>query len=226
MVDQLLSRLNLAPGAQRALLYVGAPWILAIGATVTRPMLLTAILSALLTVPLALVIYFFRDPERIPPSGTGYILAPADGEVKEVEIVDEPLFLKGRGLRVSVFMSITDVHVNRSPMDGQVVSVEHVPGQFLQAFRPESAEVNEHNLIGLQTEYGKVLVKQISGILARRIDCWVKPGQQIDAGSRIGLIKLGSRVDVFLPSEVVPSVAVGDRTIAGETIIARIGRVE
>jgi phosphatidylserine decarboxylase len=202
---------------------IGAPWFIALITAIAWPSYLAAAIAGLLTIPLTLVIYFFRDPERTPPDQEGVFLASADGEVKVVEKVDEPRFLKGQSLRISVFMSVTDVHVNRSPATGRVVSTEHVPGQFLQAFRPESADVNEHNLVGLQTTHGKVLIKQISGILARRIVCWVEPGQQIEAGDRIGLIKLGSRVDLFLPQNAVPIVKVGDRTTAGETIVARIG---
>ncbi|MBE9508835.1 MAG: phosphatidylserine decarboxylase family protein, partial [Chloroflexi bacterium] len=130
-------------------------------------------------------------------------------------------FLEAEGLKISIFMSILDVHVNRAPVEGRVALVEHVPGRFLQAFRPEASEVNEHNLIGLETRYGRVLVNQVAGILARRIVCWVRPGQGMRAGERLGVIKFGSRVDLYLPLGVEPVVQVGDRARAGTTVVAR-----
>jgi phosphatidylserine decarboxylase len=166
------------------------------------------------------MLYFYRDPTRTSPAGEGLVLAPADGQVMEVRQVDEPRFLQEEAHKISIFMSLFDVHVNRAPVKGEVALVRHVPGQFLQAFRPESSEVNEHNLVGLNTPYGKVLVKQISGIMARRIVCWVRPGQEVKPGERLGLIKLGSRVDLFLPLDAEPAVQVGDKVVAGKTVIA------
>ena len=102
-----------------------------------------------------------------------------------------------------------------------MILVEHVAGKFLQAFRPEASEVNEHNLIGLEGRYGRVLVKQVAGIMARRIACWVHPGQRLQAGERLGVIKFGSRVDLYLPPGAEPAIRVGDRTRAGMTVVAR-----
>jgi phosphatidylserine decarboxylase len=118
-------------------------------------------------------------------------------------------------------LSIFDVHVNRAPVEADVTWVEHIPGQFLQAFRPEASEINEHNLIGMESSYGRILVKQIAGILARRVVCLVHPGQVLRAGERLGIIKFGSRVDLFLPLGAEPVVRVGDRTRAGVTVVAR-----
>jgi len=199
----------------------GIPLILALVASLIWPGLHTFLPAGLLTTLFALLLYFFRDPERTSPAGEGVFLAPADGRVVEVKQVHEPRFLQGEGLKISIFMSLLDVHVNRVPVEGQVVLVEHVPGQFLQAFRPEASEVNEHNLVGLESRHGRVLVKQVAGIMARRVVCWVRPGQKVQAGDRLGVVKFGSRVDLYLPPGAASAVRVGDRARAGVTVIAR-----
>ena len=211
----------LARGTERELLIAGLPLALALAVTVWWPGLPAFLLALVLMALLVLLVYFFRDPERTAPDGDGLFLAPADGRVDSVERVHEPRHLQGEALRISMFMSLLDVHVNRAPIDGEVVSVEHVPGQFLQAFRPEAAERNEHNLIGMQTRFGQVLVKQIAGIMARRVICWVGPGDKLEAGERLGVVKFGSRVDVYLPTGAEPVVREGDRTTAGVSVIAR-----
>lgn len=213
--------LRLARGAKKELIIVGIPLILAVIASIIRPAPSTFILAGFLCALFALLLHFFRDPERTPPTGEGLILAPADGQVIVVEQAHEPRFLRGEGLKISIFMSLLDVHVNRAPTEGQVVLVEHVPGQFLPAFRPEASEANEHNLVGLQSPHGKILVRQVAGIMARRIVCWVHPGQKLQAGDRLGLIKFGSRVDLYLSPGAEPGVRVGDRARAGITKIAQ-----
>jgi phosphatidylserine decarboxylase len=190
---------RLAQGVTKELTTVGILLALAVVASIIWPGPLIFLLAGLLVILSAFLLYFFRDPHRTPPPGEGLILAPADGEVVEVRHVHESRFLQGEALRISIFMSLFNVHVNRAPVEADVTWVEHVPGQFLQAFRPEASDVNEHNLIGMETHHGRVLVRQIAGILARRIVCWVHPGQSLPAGGRLGLIKLGSRVDLYLP---------------------------
>jgi phosphatidylserine decarboxylase len=171
-----------------------------------------------------LVSFFSRDPRREPASTPGVYLSPADGKVMALEAVHEPHFLGGPALRVAVFMSFLDVHVNRSPSEGTVRLIRHTPGEFLQAFRPEAAERNENNLIGLEHGPLRILVKQVAGILARRIVCSVQAGEHLQAGQRLGMIKLGSRVEVFLPAGSRPLVQVGDRVRAGLTPLAeRVG---
>ena len=211
----------LARGAHKELSVVGISLILALVASLIWPGPATFLPAGLLTASFALLLYFFRDPERSSPAGEGVFLAPADGRVVEVKQVREPRFLQGEGLKIGIFMSLLDVHVNRVPVEGQVALVEHVPGQFLQAFRPEASEFNEHNFVGLETRYGSVLVKQIAGIMARRVVCWVRPGQKVQAGDRLGVVKFGSRVDVFLPPGAASVVRVGDRARGGVTVIAR-----
>ena len=170
---------RLAPGAGKELALVGIPFALSVLTAVLWPGVLTIGLALLLATLLALLLYFFRDPRRTPPGDEELVLAPADGRVMEVTRVEEPRFLNGEALKIGTFMSLFDVHVNRTPVRGEIALVQHVPGQFLQAFRPEASEANEHNLIGLNTPYGRVLVKQVAGILARRIVCWVRQGQGV-----------------------------------------------
>jgi len=165
---------------------------------------------------------FFRDPGRHSPADPLLVISAADGQVVEIVRLNEPVYLEGPALKIGVFMQVSDVHVNRAPTAGTVEFKQHVPGQFLQAFRPEAAMSNEHHFTGLGTAHGRVLVKQISGIMARRIVCTVAEGQQVAKGERLGMIKFGSRVDVFMPPQFEPQVEIGDRVRAGETPIARI----
>jgi len=212
---------RLARGAEKELAIAGTPLVLAVIAAIVWPRLYTVLLAGLFIALFAVLLHFFRDPERVPPTGEGVFLAPADGQVVEIRQVHEPGFLGGEALKVGIFMSLSNVHVNRAPVGGRVVLVQHVPGQFLQAFRPEASEVNEHNLVGLETGYGRVLVKQIAGILARRVVCWVRPGQRLEAGERLGVIKFGSRVEMYLPLGAQPLVRVGEQVHAGITVVAR-----
>jgi phosphatidylserine decarboxylase len=180
------------------------------------------LLLLVLTLPLwGLVLYFFRDPERSRPPGEELILSPADGRVVAIERVDEPLFVQGPAVRISIFMSIWDVHVNRSPISGELRLFRHVPGQFLQAFLPEASEVNEHNLLGIQNGDRRVLVKQIAGILARRCVSYATVGDQLERGQRFGLIRFSSRVDTFLPPDAEIHVQVGDSVRSGQSILAQ-----
>ena len=214
--------IRLARGAGKDLVVAGIPVLLSVAVAAAWPHPLTVALAGALTALLAFLAFFLRDPRRTPPTGTGLCLAPADGRVLEICRLHEPAFVQGEVLRISIFMSLLDVHVNRAPLAGRVVRVEHVPGQFHQAFRPEASALNEHNLIGLSTDHGRVLVKQVAGILARRIVCWVHPGQELRAGDRLGMIKLGSRVELYLPAAAEPVIRVGDRTRAGVTVIAKL----
>jgi phosphatidylserine decarboxylase len=186
-----------------------------------RPGLLTGALLVVATALWLLILYFFRDPKRQPPAEKQVVLSPGDGEV--VAIVDgrEERYLKETVRRISIFLSVTDVHVQRFPISGRVALVEHRPGQFLQAFRPEASEVNESISMIIESDHGRLLVKQIAGILARRCVNYAQVGDQLTAGQRFGLIRFSSRVDLFLPLEAQIVVAVGDRVVGGLTPIAR-----
>ncbi len=178
-------------------------------------------LLLLLMLPLwGLVLYFFRDPDRAIPPCDDLILSPADGRIVAIQHVHEPLFIRGPALRLSTFMSLWDVHVNRSPVSGEVRLLRHVPGKFLQAFRPEASDVNEHQLLGLQSGERRVLVKQIAGILARRCVSRAIIGDHLERGQRFGLIRFSSRVDLFLPPEVQLLIRVGDPVQGGRSVVA------
>ena len=178
---------------------------------------------AVLTVILAFVFvfhfFFFRDPDRMPPEGDHLLVAPADGKVIKIDTVKENLYVNDEVYLVSIFMSVFNVHVNRIPLDGTVEMIEHRKGRFLAAWAEEAIEHNEQTIIGLKTAYGKILFRQIAGLIARRIICRLKEGQQVLRGSRFGLIKYGSRVDLYLPKSITLRVQVGDKVTAGQSVI-------
>ncbi len=168
--------------------------------------------------------WFFRDPPRTPPpNADGLLLAPADGKVVLKQEVHEPLFLKGPAKQVSIFLSPLNVHVNRSPADGTVAFDQYVPGDYLVAWHPKASEKNERSQLGLVHPSGrKILFKQIAGAVARRIVYHVGVGDELKAGERFGIVKFGSRMDVLVPMDVTLSVEVGQRVVAGETVIGTI----
>ena len=169
---------------------------------------------------------FFRDPDRIVPekakSDDSYIIAPADGKVVAIVEEVEKDYLQNLSVRISIFLSPLDVHVNRSPVSGIVEYYKYFPGDYLVAYHPKSSELNEHSKIGVITSHGKVAFKQIVGILARRLVCEIKVGDTLNIGQRFGMMKFGSRMDIFLPVGTELSVKVGETVVAGETIIAKM----
>jgi phosphatidylserine decarboxylase len=160
------------------------------------------------------VAFFFRDPERVVPQAPEIIVSPADGRVMETRAGDADT------CRVSIFLSILNVHVNRAPYGGTVSKVVYTPGQFLAAYRQEASLVNEANSVAIQSHHREFIVKQIAGVIARRIVCRVQPGEVLEKGQRYGLIRFGSRVDVILPQDAEVMVQVGDIVKGGETILA------
>lgn len=173
-------------------------------------------------VPMLLALFFlwfFRDPARRIPPGPGELVSPADGKVTEADWIETP---QGSRLRLSIFLSVFDVHVNRSPIEGRVTLVTYKKGKFLNAMRADSNVLNEQNVIVIEDGEYAVQVKQIAGLLARRIVCFVKQGDTLKKGQRIGLIKFGSRVDVLLPPHANLRVKTGDRVKGGSTVIAMV----
>lgn len=166
-------------------------------------------------------IAFFRDPVREGERGPNVVIAPADGKVVSIVDVDEPTFLGGRATRIAIFMNVFDVHVNRYPMDGTVSYRHYNAGRFGHAAEDKASELNEQSSVGLTTAKGKVLVRQIAGLVARRIITDHAPSTVVKQGERMGLIRFGSRVDVFLPPGTTVAVRVGERTQAGKSVIAR-----
>jgi phosphatidylserine decarboxylase len=168
------------------------------------------------------VAYFFRDPERVGPRGERLVIAPADGRVVMVTTVDEPSFLQGRATRISIFMNIFDVHVNRYPVSGAVTFVKHTPGRFLDAQAERASVENEQNSVGVVDAGQRVMVRQIAGLIARRIVTYAQLGDRARQGERMGLIRFGSRVDVFFPEGASIRVKPGDRAVAGVSVLAEL----
>lgn len=179
------------------------------------------ILAALLAVLPAAIAAFFRDPERVAPGDAALVLAPADGTVQFAGEAQPGGAPDGRWRQVTIFLSLFDVHINRTPVAGRVRSVERVPGTFLPAYRAEAGG-NAHSEIWLDAGGTTIVVRQVVGVLARRIVCRVKPGEVLAPGARIGLMKFGSRMDVFVPVTAALAVKKGDKVRAGETVIARL----
>ncbi len=174
--------------------------------------------------------YFFRDPERVTPIRKGLVISPADGRVSSIATVIPPPELdlpREPYVRISVFMNVFDVHVNRAPLDARITRLTYVPGAFLNAELDKASEDNERQALTLELDGGtRVGVVQIAGLVARRIVKFVDENQRLQAGQRFGLIRFGSRVDVFLPQGVKPMICLGQRAIAGETVLADLESTE
>jgi phosphatidylserine decarboxylase len=180
-------------------------------------------LAGFFTLLTLFVVYFFRDPERSIPPGEKAILSPADGRVIQVQPCLEERFLKGRAIKVSVFMSLFNVHVNRNPLTGQIVDSSYSPGKFIRADLHQASTANEQNALLVETADGaRLLVVQIAGLIARRIVCWVKKGDRIVRGQRFGLIQFGSRLDIYLPENTNLRVHIGQKALAGQTVLGTL----
>jgi len=165
---------------------------------------------------------FFRDPDRVIPAEKGLVVSPADGKVVAAGVVKNSPFLNGECLKISIFMSVFNVHVNRVPYNGRVKEIDYYPGKFFSANLDKASQQNEHNAVSIEMENGKPLcVVQIAGLIARRIICHAKPGDQVLRGQRFGLICFGSRLDVYLPSDLKLKLAVGDTVKAGTSILGQ-----
>ena len=209
------------------------PWPHPIIAREGWPFLLVSLLAALAAtywlgwswaVPVWLialfVLQFFRDPARSAPVGERLVIAPADGRIVAVEKTEDP-WLKREALKISVFMNVFNVHSNRSPVDGEVLGQWYNPGKFINADLDKASTENERNALHLRADNGAdVTCVQVAGLIARRILCYVEPGARLTRGQRYGFIRFGSRVDVYLPTTARPRVALGDKTRAGETVLA------
>lgn len=185
--------------------FLGKPWI--------------AIFPLIFTLFMAI---FFRDPERNISEREGIFVSPADGKVILIKDVYEKDYLKDESKEISIFMSLLNVHVNRSPCDGKVSLIKHSPGKFLIAHKDASSIENENIVMVIEGKDGKIVVRQVAGFLARRIVCRAKVGDELRRGERYGMIKFGSRLDVYLPKDVKIKVKVGDKVKAGETILGQM----
>jgi phosphatidylserine decarboxylase len=175
----------------------------------------------------ALIVWFFRDPQRAVPTQPGLVVAPADGKIVSIERIDHDPFLEGPAVQIGIFLSVFNVHLNRSPVASRVIGLTYSPGKFLNALRPRSAQENEQLALRLQetqAPYRRYIVRQIAGAIARRIVCWVRPGDVLARGARFGMIKLGSRTELILPTEdgqLEIRVRIGQHVKAGFSEIAR-----
>jgi phosphatidylserine decarboxylase len=163
---------------------------------------------------------FFRDPNRVTPPGETLVIAPADGKVIRITKVQEGEFFRSEAVMISIFMSPLNVHVNRNPVSGVVKHLRYVKGEYFAAYEDKASEKNEQMIIGMEGAHGKLLFKQIAGFVARRIVCTLSVGDTVRAGERFGMIKFGSRVDVFVPANAAVRVQVGNMSVAGETVLA------
>lgn len=170
------------------------------------------------------VLWFFRDPERRVPIDPSLVVAPADGRVKVAGPSEAGVGPAGEWQQISIFLSPLDVHINRVPIAGRVTHVEYRPGRFLAAYRPEAARDNERSEVWIERDGVRVVVRQVVGVLARRVVCRLVEGQEVGPGQRMGLMKFGSRMDVFVPASATIAVSVGDRVRAAETVVARLSR--
>lgn len=205
-------------GTKELLLYGGGAFLLAA--------LFAWLFHWAFAVPLAIlgfiVVYFFRDPKRVPPADPTAVVSPADGKVTHVDVVENVDFLGADAQRVGIFLSVFDVHLNRAPIDGEVVWTNYQPGRYLNVLNPESLKVNESNWIGIRGDGGvSILVRQVSGAIARRIVCPLGPRARVKRGQDIGMIKLGSRTEFYIEraANFEPAVKVGDKVRAGKTVI-------
>jgi phosphatidylserine decarboxylase len=209
--------------AREGFVLIGVAALIALGAfgvALSRRSWPLWLVAFVLVVMAIWVAYFFRDPERTGERGQQIVIAPADGKIVHVTEVDEPTFMGGRSIRVSIFMNVFNVHVNRYPVSGVVRYYNYNAGKFLNAATEKSSLENEQTSVGIEAGSNRVLVRQIAGLIARRIVTYAKLGDKVQQGERMGLIKFGSRVDVFLPTTAHVRVRVGESTFAGTTVIA------
>jgi phosphatidylserine decarboxylase len=174
--------------------------------------------GAVLLLLAAFILYFFRDPERTIPADPAAVVSPADGEV--LEIVEEAMESRP-GRRISIFLAIWNVHVNRSPLAGKFARVDYRPGRFHMAMKKAASSENEQNIVHLETPRGEIVFKQIAGLIARRVVLWKKTGDEVERGERIGIVRFGSRMDVWLPLEVEIVVKPGDHVAGGSSVLPR-----
>jgi phosphatidylserine decarboxylase len=200
-------------------------WALALGAIAlgaTRHSMGWYIAAVPLVIIACWVVYFFRDPERTGERGENLVVSPADGLVVLITDVQEPSFVAGTTTRISIFMNVFDVHVNRYPVNGVVKYLKYNKGLFLHAAHEKASLDNEQMSVGIESGSRRILVRQIAGLVARRIVNYAKQGDSATQGTRMGIIRFGSRVDVFIPPSSAVRVKVGDRTVAGTTVLAEL----
>lgn len=200
-----------------------ARWIFAVLVVLTVLLsLVTPWLTILGVLLILYTFYFFRDPERVTPTGEGVVVAAADGMIVEIVEIEEPEVLKQTMRRVAIFLSVFDVHTNRAPISGKIIYSERRVGKMLDARHPDASKLNECRTWGIENRDAKIVVRQITGAIARRIVAWAQVGQEVTRGERFGMIRFGSRTEVYLPVNAEVVVKIGDRVQSGVSIIARL----
>jgi len=179
------------------------------------------IIGIILFLFILFILNFFRDPDRQIPDEKNIIISPADGKVVEIKSDQELLFFDKKFVKVSIYLSLWDVHINRIPIDGEIIFQEYSKGKFYPAYKNKASQKNESNLIGIKTKIGEVFVKQIAGIIARRIISTVNIGDEVYKGQRFGMIRFGSRVELFLPNDIELTITKGDVLRGGESIVGK-----
>ena len=211
--------------AREGLLFIGIAAVAAasaFGLALARRSWTLWLVAVVVTLIALWVAYFFRDPERTGQRGATIVVAPADGRLIMMTEVDEPSFIQGRAIRLSIFMNVFNVHVNRYPVDGVVPYVHYNKGKFINAAAEKSSLENEQMSVGIESGPYRILVRQIAGLIARRIVTYSKVGETVHQGDRMGIIRFGSRVDVFIPTSARVLAKVGDLTTAGTTVLAEL----
>lgn len=211
--------------AREGVPFIAIAWALALGALalgVTRHSAGWNIAAVPLVIIAVWVVYFFRDPERTGERGENLVVSPADGLVVLITDVEEPSYIAGTSTRISIFMNVFDVHVNRYPVNGIVRFLKYNKGLFLHAAHEKASLDNEQMSVGIESGSRKILVRQIAGLVARRIVNYARQGDAATQGTRMGIIRFGSRVDVFIPPGSAVRVKIGDRTVAGTTVLAEL----
>ncbi|MDA0328375.1 MAG: phosphatidylserine decarboxylase family protein [Gemmatimonadetes bacterium] len=206
------------PFAAAGLVFAGACWV---GVSFGVGGLLVRVLAWVFSVLAIFVLWFFRDPEPTLPADTDLVVSPGQGKILLIEDVEEPSYMAGPARKITIFLSVFDVHVQRAPVSGTVAHKKYTPGKFAVAWLEKASDDNEQSSLGIATPFGPVLVRQIAGLIARRIITDPEEGDSVERGRRFGLIRFGSRVDLFLPRHWDVMCAVGDRVRVGETILAR-----
>ncbi|HAD81896.1 MAG: phosphatidylserine decarboxylase [Candidatus Edwardsbacteria bacterium RIFOXYD12_FULL_50_11] len=211
--------MKLAPEGMPTIAIAGLFFVIALAAWLITKNQITAYLTLAFAVVALFMMFFFRDPARQGEYLPGRLISPADGKVVIVRETEDAFLFRKKVMQVSVFLSPLDVHINWIPISGRVVYQQYHPGKFFPAFEEKASLANEQMQLGIETPYGKILMKQIAGILARRVVCYPKLGDEVSAGQRMGLMKFGSRIDLLLPLGTKINVKVGDRVKGGVTVI-------
>jgi len=214
--------MKIAPEGMPTIIIAGLFFVIALAVwLITKNQILSYLTLAFAVVALFMM-FFFRDPVRQGEYLPGQLISPADGKVVIVKETEDPFLFQQKVLQVSIFLSPLDVHINWIPISGKVIYQQYHPGKFFPAFVEKASLANEQMHLGIETPYGKLLMKQIAGILARRVVCYPKIGDEVTAGQRMGLMKFGSRIDLLLPLGTQVNVKVGDRVKGGVTVIGQM----